>query len=58
MLESNKIRVATFEYSLSNKISLLDDLKKSSNIVEFKKHLDDITQIIINFNSIKKSIKN
>ena len=57
-LESNKIRVATFEYALSNKISLLDDLKKSSNIVEFKKHLDDITQIIINFNSIKKSIKN
>ena len=54
-LESNKIRISTFEYALSNKINLLEELKKSSNIVQFKKHLDDLTQIIINFNSIKNS---
>jgi hypothetical protein len=53
-IESNKIRVSTFEYALTNKISLLEDLKN----VEVKKHLDDLTQIIINFNSIKNSIKN
>ena len=53
--ESKKIRISSFEYALSNKISLLEDLKKSSNIIESKKHLDDLTQIIINFNSIKNS---
>jgi len=57
-IESKKIRISEFGYALSNKISLLEDLKKSSNIDEYNKHLDDLTQIIINFNSIKNSKNN
>jgi len=57
-IESEKIRISEFGYALSNKISLLEDLKKSSNINEYNKHLDDLTQIIINFNSIKNSKNN
>lgn len=55
---SNKIRISEFGYALSNKISLLDELKNSSNTDEYSKHLDDLTQIIINFNSIKNSKNN
>jgi hypothetical protein len=53
-IESNKIRVATFDYALSNKIGLLEEIQKT-NYLEYKKHMDDLTQILINFTSIKNS---
>jgi hypothetical protein len=52
------VRIADFGYTISNKINLLNDLNskvKSDKDLrkEYNKHIEDLKQIIIKFNSIK-----
>lgn len=59
--EINGVRIASFGYTVTQKIKLTSDLigkLKSSNTgkelsVEYDKHLSDLKEIIIKFNSIK-----
>jgi hypothetical protein len=47
--EEDGIKIGTFGYSVSQKISLTDEL----NGDEYDKHISDLKEIIIKFNSIK-----
>jgi len=52
------VRISDFGYTISNKINLLNDLNskvKSDKDLrkEYNKHIEDLKQIIIKFNSIK-----
>jgi hypothetical protein len=56
--EINGVRISNFGYSVSQKISLVTDLQKNlSNSREvdenYEKHLSDLREMIIKFNSLK-----
>jgi hypothetical protein len=56
-------RIADFGYTISNKINILNDLKQKMQVEsilreEYNKHIEDLKQIIIKFNSIGSRIRN
>lgn len=52
--EINGVRISNFGYSVSQKISIADNLSQDKNKVdEYIKHIEDLKQIIIKYNSIK-----
>ena len=50
--EIDGVRIGTFGYSISQKIALTNELKLSNEKEEYNKHISDLKEIIIKFNSI------
>ena len=48
----NHISRIAFGYSISQKIALTNELKLSNEKEEYNKHISDLKEIIIKFNSI------
>jgi hypothetical protein len=51
--EIGGVRIANFGYSVSQKIGILNDLQKDLSQKEFDKHISDLKEVIIKFNSLK-----